>query len=192
MSHMEDDDPPIKSHPASKEYRDNWDATFGEKEPEEAVDPDTLEIRMGYALIESNAREGYNTVFPIPAEVVAERDRLAEACRLCDATDHESVQAFGGTITGCPEVPDGYMIALPAEPRVESAGNTQIEEPGFVEACRKAEKPWERIKTGENTEDVADAPEKRPPSEGCDVCGAQPRTWCAPTCSECPDPNREK
>lgn len=31
MSRMEDDDPPIKSHPASKEYRSNWEATFGEK-----------------------------------------------------------------------------------------------------------------------------------------------------------------
>lgn len=29
MSHMEDDDPPIKSHPASKEYRDNFDRIFG-------------------------------------------------------------------------------------------------------------------------------------------------------------------
>lgn len=30
MSHFEDDDPPIKSHPASKEYRENFDRIFGE------------------------------------------------------------------------------------------------------------------------------------------------------------------
>ncbi len=31
MSHFEDDDPPIKTHAASKEYRDNFDRIFGEK-----------------------------------------------------------------------------------------------------------------------------------------------------------------
>ena len=31
MSHMEDDDPPLKSHPASREYRENFDRIFGEK-----------------------------------------------------------------------------------------------------------------------------------------------------------------
>lgn len=30
MSRIVDDEPPIKSHPASKEYRDNWEVTFGE------------------------------------------------------------------------------------------------------------------------------------------------------------------
>ncbi len=32
MSHFEDDDPPIKTHPASKEYRENWDRIFGAEE----------------------------------------------------------------------------------------------------------------------------------------------------------------
>jgi hypothetical protein len=37
---MEDDDPPIKSHPASKEYLANWEATFGEsEEPEKKPEP---------------------------------------------------------------------------------------------------------------------------------------------------------
>ena len=135
MSHMEDDDPPIKSHPASKEYRDNFDRIFGEKMtpaeehehyiasgeipgvPGSGDDADTLEIRMGHALLESTTRGGYDTVFPIPAE-----------------------------------------------PRVEAAGNTQITEPGFVEACRKAEKPWERraIERGEE----------------CKDCGAKPPAHC--------------
>ncbi len=31
MSRMVDDEPPIKTHPASKEYRENWDRVFGER-----------------------------------------------------------------------------------------------------------------------------------------------------------------
>lgn len=34
VAHFVDDDPPIKTHPASKEYRDNYDRVFGGKEPE--------------------------------------------------------------------------------------------------------------------------------------------------------------
>jgi hypothetical protein len=42
MSHMEDDDPPIKSHPASKEYRANFDRIFGtEEKSDTAVNADT-------------------------------------------------------------------------------------------------------------------------------------------------------
>lgn len=35
MSHIVDDDPPIKTHAASQAYRDNWDRMFGQ--PEEPV-----------------------------------------------------------------------------------------------------------------------------------------------------------
>ena len=31
VAHFEDDEPPIKTHPASKEYRENYDRIFGEK-----------------------------------------------------------------------------------------------------------------------------------------------------------------
>lgn len=34
MSHTVDDDPPIKTHPASKEYRDGWERIFGEDKDE--------------------------------------------------------------------------------------------------------------------------------------------------------------
>lgn len=119
MSHMEDDDPPIRTHPASKEYRDNWDRIFGEKEP----------------------------------------------CCVCGATDHESVKVFGSTLYGCPEVPDNVMVVLPdpdtLECRMRSA---QITEPGFVEACRKAEKPWERRAIERQTE--------------CSTCGAKNEAPC--------------
>lgn len=33
MSHMEDDGPPIKTHPASREYRENFDRIFGDRPP---------------------------------------------------------------------------------------------------------------------------------------------------------------
>ncbi len=32
MSHIVDDDPPVKTRAASKEYRDNWESIFGEPE----------------------------------------------------------------------------------------------------------------------------------------------------------------
>lgn len=38
MARYVDDDPPIKTHPASQEYRDNWDRVFGEKLDEEIKD----------------------------------------------------------------------------------------------------------------------------------------------------------
>ncbi len=34
MPRIVDDEPAIKTHPASQEYRDNWEATFGEKKTE--------------------------------------------------------------------------------------------------------------------------------------------------------------
>ncbi len=53
MTRFVDDDPPIKSHPASAEYRANWDRIFGEPECTECsgtgcvidpnVDPETVE-----------------------------------------------------------------------------------------------------------------------------------------------------
>ncbi len=33
MSHIEDDEPPIKTGVTSNAYRDNWDRIFGEKAP---------------------------------------------------------------------------------------------------------------------------------------------------------------
>lgn len=43
MSRMVDDDDPIKTRAASKEYRDNWDRTFGEKEdPRVAAGPNVV------------------------------------------------------------------------------------------------------------------------------------------------------
>jgi hypothetical protein len=46
MTRFVDDDPPIKTHPASKEYRDNWDRIFGEKEPESEKGPDEVEMKF--------------------------------------------------------------------------------------------------------------------------------------------------
>ena len=52
MSHMEDDDPPIKSHPASKEYRENFDRIFGAEEK-----PDTAENADTSTKVEDSPRE---------------------------------------------------------------------------------------------------------------------------------------
>lgn len=44
--HYEDDDPPIKSHPASKEYRDNYDTIdWGEDIASRRTDPDAFAER---------------------------------------------------------------------------------------------------------------------------------------------------
>lgn len=44
MSYTVDDDPPIKTGPANKAYRDNWERIFGDgsKEP----DPDEIEAKL--------------------------------------------------------------------------------------------------------------------------------------------------
>lgn len=42
MGYQVDDDPPIKSHPASKEYRENWERMFGER-PERRALPRPVE-----------------------------------------------------------------------------------------------------------------------------------------------------
>jgi hypothetical protein len=41
MTRIVDDDPPIKTHPASKEYRDGWERMFGEKCPESVTEFET-------------------------------------------------------------------------------------------------------------------------------------------------------
>lgn len=153
MSHFEDDDPPIKSHPASKEYRDNWDRIFGEKEPEEADDYDTPAYweREGRKLAELDAESSplYGT---------------HDSCGVCGATDHERVEAFGGTVQGCPQVPDGYLVAFP-ETFDDHAGVTvEPSAPDFVEACRTAEKPWERRAITRSVE--------------CSTCGAKNEAPC--------------
>ena len=111
MSHMEDDDPPIKSHPASKEYRDNFDRVFGEK------------------MTPAEEHEHYIASGEIPGVSGSGDDSIE--CTLKMYANYVVPVAYG---------------VFPAEPRVEAAGNTQITEPSFVEACRKAEKPWERKK----------------------------------------------
>ncbi len=73
MSRIVDDDPPIKSHPASKEYRDNFDRIFGEKEPEEPV----LETCGCPDAVVRNC--------PYQSEINGNED---QRCKCCDACAH--------------------------------------------------------------------------------------------------------
>lgn len=47
MSHIVDDEPPIKTHPANQAYRDNWDRIFGTKEPEKFDGPFCIGCGVG-------------------------------------------------------------------------------------------------------------------------------------------------
>ena len=46
MSHMEDDDPPIKSHPASREYRENFGRIFGAEEKSDTAENDDTSTKV--------------------------------------------------------------------------------------------------------------------------------------------------
>lgn len=106
MSYTYDEDPPIKTHAASKEYRDNYDTIdWGPDEEPKPVEP-----------------EGFAVPPPIAPEVLATLDAIkksAEACVVCGETGHEQIEAFGGvTVTACPEVPPDRPMMVPSSDEI--------------------------------------------------------------------------
>lgn len=80
MSRMEDDDPPIKTHPASKAYLANWEATFGEPDPTPAQEA----VRAYLAEGGEPSPIGWYGVITIDPEIVAERDRFLTEARAAE------------------------------------------------------------------------------------------------------------
>lgn len=47
-----------------------------------------------------------------------------EPCFVCGATDHERIEVFGGTVQGCPQVPDNVLLAAPGTDAIECKLNS--------------------------------------------------------------------
>lgn len=82
--HIEDDDPPIKTHPASKEYRENYDRVFGE-EPR---------VTCGENVVETDPSVGPDTF-----TVTITANPPTEPCEVC------GVPAGAWCLEGCTECP---------------------------------------------------------------------------------------
>mgnify|MGYP003575224062 CR=1 FL=1 len=82
MSHIQDDDPPIKTGVASKEYKENWERIFGDASgsshdvearqvapapdaPAEPAEPDAWEEFMRERFRAACTQDGWNGVFHI-------------------------------------------------------------------------------------------------------------------------------
>ena len=51
-------------------------------------------------------------------------DEKQDPCFVCGATDHERVEAFGGTVQGCPQVPANVLLAAPDTDAIECKLNS--------------------------------------------------------------------
>jgi hypothetical protein len=77
---------------AVRNYSENYDRIFGEPEPR-------VESGGNVMILDESFRRAVSD--------------LPDPCGVCGATDHDRVEAFGGTVEGCPEVPDGVIVRFP-------------------------------------------------------------------------------
>ena len=90
MARIVDDDPPIRTHPASQEYRDNWDRIFGGPE-EKPAGPDAFECKLKLYPPEDQC-----DVCAAPAELVEYADLVTEMTLVKHPYQEQGIRAQAG------------------------------------------------------------------------------------------------
>lgn len=104
---------------ALRKYADNYDRVFGDDVIAKSLEPNASPVVSEHTVRDPDTGSEVDVTMHEDGSVTVVAERIVNPCGVCGATDHERIEAFGGTVQGCPQVPPGTAVCVPNSDAIE-------------------------------------------------------------------------